>query len=465
MSLIRIVSLISCITPVWLFAPSLFALPPGFVVQTVTEPANFPSAMAFAPDGTKLFYTERFTGNIRVYDLMARQLLPTPFATVQVFSTGFDERGLLGIAADPEFAINAFVYVLHHRSASSGRITRFTDVDDVGTVPTILVDDLPANFVHNGGYLGFGHDGKLYVTIGDNGIAANAQDLTVIPGKVHRFNADGTIPSDNPIPGSSIWSSGLRNSFGFSFHPVTGSLLLSEAGPTSNDEINRIVKGGNYGWPTALGCAGDARFSDPLLAFTPVVTPNGNLVFASNRYPAEFLYNLFLGEWNTGRIRRSVLIGSPDTGAEPPTAFLDLPGDNILDLKMGPDGNLWFSTPTSIRRVVYSLSLSLPALGRNGTPAIGNEIILSLLGNPGDSAVLVLSSPGTAFRRLIRLGVIPPLGVASTAIEIPNNPDLVGRVLLMQGASFNSLGQPSVTQLLGILVREAGPSPACVDTQ
>jgi glucose/arabinose dehydrogenase len=440
------------------------ALPSGFVVQTVIEPADFPSAMAFAPDGTRLFYTERFTGNVRAYDLLARQLLPTPFATVQVFSTSADERGSLGIAVDPGFAINSFVYVFHHYSPDSGRITRFTDVDDIGTAPTVVVDGLPANVVHNGGYIGFGHDGKLYVTVGENGIADNAQDLTVIPGKLHRFNADGTIPSDNPFPGSSIWSYGLRNSFGFSFHPVTGSLLLSEAGPNSNDEMNRIVKGGNYGWPTVVGCAGDARFIDPLLAFTPVVTPNGNLVFASNRYPAEFLHSLFFGEWNTGRIRRSVLSGSPDTGAEAPTSFLDLPGDNILDLKMGPDGNLWFSTPTSIRRVVYTVPLPLPTLVRNGTPAIGNEITLSLLGNPGETAFVVLSSPGTAFRTLIPLGVIPPLGVASTVIELPNDPGLVGKVLLMQGVSIDS-GQPAVTDLLGSLIRERGPSPACVDTR
>jgi hypothetical protein len=225
------------------------------------------------------------------------------------------------------------------------------------------------------------------------------------------------------------------------------------------------MKGGNYGWPTALGCAGDARFIDPLLAFTPIVTPNGNLVFASNRYPAEFLHNLFFGEWNTGRIRRSVLIGSPDTGAESPTAFLELPGDNVLDLKMGPDGNLWFSTPTSIRRIVYTLPLPLPALVRNGTPAIGNQLTLSLLGNPGERAFLVLSSPGTAFRKVTFLGVIPPLGAVSSVEVIPDDSDLVGRVLLMQGASINSLGQLTMTQLSAALVRGHAPPPSCVDTQ
>jgi glucose/arabinose dehydrogenase len=456
---------ISWLVYLWVLVPYVLALPPGFVVQTVVAEADFPGAMAFTPDGTRLFFTERFTGHIRVYDLTARELLPTPFATVEVNSQGLDERGLLGIALDPAFEANHFVYVFHHPAQNFGRITRFTDVANIGQELQIIVDHIPAASFHNGGYLGFGPDGKLYLTVGENGVASNAQDLTVLPGKLHRFNPDGTIPADNPFPGSSIWSYGLRNSFGFSFHPVTGSLLLSEPGPSANDEINRIVKGGNYGWPEAVGCAGEGQFIDPLLAFAPVVTPNGNLVFASNRYPATFLYGLFFGEWNTGRIRWSTPVGSPDTGATPPMPFLELPGDSILDLKMGPDGNLWFSTPDSIRRIIYTLPLKLPAAASHGTPAIDNQIILSLLGKPGEDAFVLLSLKGTAIRRLLHLEIVPSSGVASRVVAIPDDPMWVGKTIVSVGASIDSANQTTFTDPLEaqILGRDSGP--ACVETR
>jgi len=433
--------------------------------QTAVAGAAFPSAIAFTPGGSRLFYTERFTGDIRIYDLAAQALLPTPFATVEIFSTGVDERGLLGIAIDPEFATNHFVYVFHHPASNFGRITRFTDVDNAGVNPTIIADQIPAASIHNGGYLGFGPDGKLYLTVGENGQSSNAQDLTVVPGKLHRFNRDGTIPSDNPLPGSSIWSYGLRNSFGFSFHPVTGSLFLSEPGPTSNDEMNRIVKGGNYGWPTVLGCSGDGGFVDPLLAFTPVVTPNGSAVFSSNRYPPEFLHNLFFGEWNTGRIRRSVLAGNPDTKSGAPTAFLE-PGlvSAVLDLKVGPDGNLWFSTPDSIGRIVYTISLALPALASAGTPAIGGKVIFSLLGNPGDTGFLVLRITGTSARKVISLGVIPALGVASTVVPIPADPGLAGQTIEVRGISVNGSGEKSLAGPLQLVILGSDPAPQCVAT-
>jgi len=440
------------------------ALPPGFAVEVVVGAAAFPSAFAFAPDGSRLYYTERFTGQIRVYDVAAGALLPAPFATVPAFTDGADERGLLGIAVDPGFPSEPFVYVFHHVAPDAARITRFTDIGNLGTAPTAIWDAIPAARIHNGGYIGFGPDGKLYVTVGETGVASHAQNPGVVPGKLHRINRDGTVPPDNPFPGSSIWSLGLRNSFGFSFHPVTGSLFLSEPGPTTNDEINRIVEGQNYGWPTQLGCTGDPA-SDPLLVFPRVTTPNGSVIFASNRYPAEYLHTLLFGEWNTGRIQRSVLLGSPDTAALAATTFLELPGDNLLDLKLGPDGLLWFSTPTSIRRVRYTLPLSLPRVASHGASAIGNRLILSVLGTAGDTAFVVLTSAGTAFLRLIGLGPIGPLGVAARLVEIPPDPTLAGRTVLLRGLTIDPAGQGTLTDPVGLAIVETDPSPHCVATE
>lgn len=449
-------------------------LPEGFVVEPVVTGVELPVAFAFDPDGSRLFFTEQFTGNIRVYDLVGNQLLPTPFATLEVFANS--EAGLLGIALDPDFSVNHYVYVFYTQPTDpvTARIARFTDVNSIGTDFTVILDNipqcmLPISCTHNGGYLAFGPDGKLYFTLGDNQGPANAQDLGVMPGKVHRINPDGTIPADNPFPGSTIWSYGLRNSFGLGFHPVTGTLYESEAGANEDDEINIIIPGGNYGWPIVTGIAGDPRFIDPILEFTPVVTPVGITVFSSNKYPAEYVNNLFFTEFNTSRLRRSILIGNPDTAAEPPLTFFDLPSfGDMLDLKMGPDGKLWFSTLSGIARVSYSLPVPLPAVSFNGTPAIGNRIILNVQGTPGQEASLLLglteASPPidtpcgpvevASPRKLLNLGLMPELGVASILQTIPLDGSLQGKTLLVQGITRDPvLGTCEVTSRIGILIQ------------
>jgi glucose/arabinose dehydrogenase len=117
----------------------------------------------------------------------------------------------------------------------------------------------------------FGPDGKLYVTTGDAENGANAQNASVLAGTILRMNKDGSIPPDNPTAGSLVWSLGHRNVQGIAWHPDTGALYETEHGPSNpfpdccHDEVNLIVQGGNYGWPTVRGIAGDQRFRDPLL--------------------------------------------------------------------------------------------------------------------------------------------------------------------------------------------------------
>ena len=130
---------------------------------------------------------------------------------------------------------------------------------------TVIVDDLPIGAsIHNGGRIAFGPDGKLYVTIGDTSRPETAQDAEALKGKILRYNPDGSILADNPIPGSPVYALGLRNPFGLAFRPETGELFATDNGPAGNDELNVIRAGANYGWPEAVGLTTDTRFTNPI---------------------------------------------------------------------------------------------------------------------------------------------------------------------------------------------------------
>lgn len=243
-------------------------------VQLVAAGLQAPWAMDLAPDG-RLFVTER-AGRVRIVQLGAGgSLFADPWATVPASTSRDGEKGLLGIAVDPEFARTGFVYLYYSYVASNGatrnKVVRLRDASGRGVEETVLLDAIPGANNHDGGRLKFGPDGKLYVTTGDAENGANAQNANNLAGKVLRLNKDGSVPSDNPTTGSPVFSLGHRNVQGIAWHPDTGALYETEHGPSDpfpnccNDEVNLVVPGGNYGWPTVRGGAGDARFRDPLV--------------------------------------------------------------------------------------------------------------------------------------------------------------------------------------------------------
>ena len=243
-------------------------------VQLVAAGLRAPWAVDLAPDG-RLFVTER-AGRVRIVKLGPDGgLQPDPWATLPASTSTDGEKGLLGIAIDPAFAQNGFVYLYYSYEAPAGatrnKVVRMRDSSGRGVDETIVLDGIPGNNNHDGGRLKFGPDGKLYVTTGDAEDGANAQNVASLAGKVLRINTDGSVPSDNPRPGSPVWSFGHRNVQGLAWQPDTGALYETEHGPSNlfpdccNDEVNLIVPGGNYGWPTVRGAPGDPRFRDPLL--------------------------------------------------------------------------------------------------------------------------------------------------------------------------------------------------------
>jgi glucose/arabinose dehydrogenase len=226
---------------------SLSILPGGFVESVVASGLSAPTAMEIAPDG-RIFVAEQ-GGRLRV--IKNGDLLPTPFVSLPVNASG--ERGLLGVALDPDFALNQYLYVYYTTAASPihNRVSRFVANGDVA-VPgseTVLLELEQLNATnHNGGAIHFGLDGKLYVGVGDNAVGSNSQSLDNRLGKILRINPDGTIPDDNPFPAATglnqaIWAIGLRNPFTFAVNRETGRIFINDVGQNTWEEINDGIAG------------------------------------------------------------------------------------------------------------------------------------------------------------------------------------------------------------------------------
>lgn len=335
-------------------------LPPGTVKETFVTGVDFPAAMAFAPDG-RLFFTEVQTGRIRI--VQNGVLLPSPFYTFDVAQQ--PETGLLGLALDPHFAQNHYVYVFYTQKAAGGlagpnQVVRLTDVNNHGTHLTPILPNLPSGPIHDSGRLRFGPDGKLYVSVGENDHMADSQDLGSLAGKILRINPDGSIPSDNPFVGQkgkqpAVWAYGLRNSFGFDFHPVTQGMFATENGPGDNDELDLIVRGGNYGWPPS-GFQDKAGLIDPIAVYNPVIAPTGLTFYRGSQIP-QWTNDLFYCTYHEGQLRRIRLAPeSFDRIADEETVT---PGCT-LDAETGPDGALYYSDLHAIYRIRSVTAPGLP---------------------------------------------------------------------------------------------------------
>ena len=260
-----------------------------FSVDVVAQNLEIPWAMAFAPDG-RMFFTER-PGRVRI--LQGGQVLAAP-ALVLDDVAAVGEGGLLGIAVHPDFASNHFVFLAYTARLAGGgrelRVVRYREVGNTLGEPAVILDRVGAADIHDGARVKFGPDRKLYVTMGDAPTPPTAQDLGALTGKILRLNDDGTVPGDNPFPGSPIFSYGHRNPQGLDWHAVTGEPWGSEHGQTGNDEINRLQPGRNYGWPVIEADQTRAGMETPVLFFSPSIAPSGASFYtgtAIDRLPAE----------------------------------------------------------------------------------------------------------------------------------------------------------------------------------
>jgi glucose/arabinose dehydrogenase len=241
---------------------------PGPNDTVIQSGLSIPWDLAFAPDG-RMFVTIR-SGQIRIYaSVAASAALLSTTAVASMHATG--ESGLMGIAIDPAFATNGFVYVCASRDDPTwmNQVLRYRASGTTLTFDGYVIQNgMAANDIHDGCRIRFGADGKLWITMGDANNSANAQNPNSLNGKVLRVNKDGSIPTDNPIlPGAAgrtaAYTMGHRNPQGITFEPGTGRAFEVEHGANTHDEINILVAGANYGWPTVAGSDGPGGFADP----------------------------------------------------------------------------------------------------------------------------------------------------------------------------------------------------------
>jgi uncharacterized repeat protein (TIGR03806 family) len=326
-------------------------LPDGFAETVVADKLTGATAMDMAPDG-RIFVCEQ-TGTLRV--VKDDVLLPTPFVSLTVDSSW--ERGLLGVAFDPDFLHNGFVYVNyvsptpypHHR------VSRWTARGDVAVPDSevVLLEGDDQNTLgggvkngHQGGAIHFGPDGKLYVALGDQTAGQPAQDLHTFQGKILRLNRDGSIPTDNPFYQKTtgkyraIWALGCRNPFTFAFQPGTGRMLINDVGGAF-EEINEGVAGANYGWGAIEhGPTTDPRYRGPIYWYKESGITGGTFYNpAVVQFPGEYLGKYFFTDFKAGWIK----VLDSDHPAQPrdfASGFVSNKG--VVDLKVAADGSLYY---------------------------------------------------------------------------------------------------------------------------
>jgi glucose/arabinose dehydrogenase len=328
--------------------PTASPTPSVMKIEVIASNLEIPWAIDFAQDG-RAFFTER-PGRIRI--IKDGLLQSQPWLAIAAAAAG--EGGLLGLAVDPHFAENHFLYAAYTYRASSGllqnRLVRLLEKQDGsgGMEDKVLLDNIPGSNVHDGGRVKFGPDGKLYWTMGESGNAPLAQDLKSLNGKILRLNSDGTIPYDNPFPGSPIYSYGNRNPQGLAWQPGTGRLYATEHGPSggiygvAQDEVNYIEPGKNYGWPVIIGTQTGDGMETPVIqsgksetwapsgaAFVSVGPWDGSFVFVGLR--GQTLYRLTLDKTDP---RKVVTLDKYFAGEY----------GRLRDVVQGPDGSFYILT-------------------------------------------------------------------------------------------------------------------------
>jgi cysteine-rich repeat protein len=374
------------------------ALPTGFADDVVATGLSQPASFAFLPDG-RVLVVEQVTRRIR---LVVNGVFGTtdPLHTIADVNTIGGERGLLGIAVDPDFPARPYVYVyFSHTGTATNYLSMFALAGDLsdGNSPNlsllaasrfdVLVDLPDAASNHNGGTLRFGPDGALYLSLGEDADRCAAQDPSSLKGAILRLSvaslpgagagppAKSTlVPPGNPFSGPDdnarlAFAIGLRNPFRFQIDPVSGALFIGDVGEVEFEEVNRAVGGENFGWPfregpeirTPAGCSepggpGASSYAAPIAwydrtGFTAAIIGAGLYRPVDPPYdasfPPEYDGDYFFAEYYQGFVRRieesggGVWAPAPAPGQPNATDWatgINGPGD----FQPGPDGALWY---------------------------------------------------------------------------------------------------------------------------
>ena len=323
-------------------------------VTKVAGDLNHPWAIAFLPDG-KMLVTERNTGKLYRIDSSGAKPM-TIKGTPDVHARG--QGGLMDVVLDPDFADNRYVYLSYAKPGDGPTSTAALgrgklQGDSIAEFEDIFVM-LPYfnGAKHYGNQIVFSPDGEyLYFVMGERFQFEPAQQLDNHWGKVVRIRPDGSVPDDNPFVGRAgakpeIWSYGHRNIESMAFQPGTNELYLVEMGPLGGDELNRVVKGENYGWPTVSWgddydgtrrkrpSEGDG-FRDAVKHWSPVISPSGMVFYSGSMFP-EWEGHALVGGLSCHDVVRLDIEGDRVVEEE----RLPMPG-RIRDVEVGPDGAIY----------------------------------------------------------------------------------------------------------------------------
>ncbi len=305
-------------------------------------------SIVFSPDG-RMFLSEKNTGKIMI--MKNNTLLPNPFATIEGVYVNW-EQGLLGLAIDPQFQENHFVYAYYttinnETGEPMNRVVRFTEKNNTATEMKILLDGIPASRgYHSGGALAFGPDDKLYITVGDATQHIFAQSISTPIGKVLRIERDGSIPSDNPYPDSPVYTLGHRNMYGIAFDN-NGTGLVFESGDVIYDEINVLKKGGNYGFPVYQPANAPPELSNSTIDIKPIrsywntISPTQAIYYNGTQFP--YLQDSFIFGTYTGNLY-SVTLNNDTKKIDSESHILlkNYPFEPVISIAESPDGDLYF---------------------------------------------------------------------------------------------------------------------------
>lgn len=292
---------------------------------TLAQGLDTPWGIGFLPDGSALL-NERDSG--RVQHLVGGHTREVGRVDL---TSAEGESGLLGLAVSPSYAETGRVF-LYVTTDTDNRVLRTTFRNGRLGPMTAVLTGIPKGFIHDGGRLVFGPDRMLYVSTGETGQRSLAQDPSSLGGKILRITEDGKPAPGNPRAGSPVWTLGHRNVEGLAFDD-TGRLWASEFGENTWDELNLIVKGGNYGWPLVEGKAGRRGLIDPKVVWhTDVASPSG-LAYADGY--------LWLAALRGERLWRVPVTNGV---AGRPQDFFDGRYGRLRTIARAPDGHLWLTT-------------------------------------------------------------------------------------------------------------------------
>ncbi len=398
--------------------------PAGFQVTTVSGGLAAPTSFAFAPDG-RIFVAQK-SGAVRLIKNGVLQSQPVLQLTDL---NDFADRGLEGIALDPNFAQNGYMYLSYtfentpgqnYTGMKTGRIVRLTVSGDTADLATkvVLVGVVGGdaahpscrNFAttsdcvisdsgaHSMGALHFGPDGKLYATLGDGSgyqtadpWAQRSQDIHALAGKMLRINADGTAPADNPFYNgnshdnqSKVYSYGHRNAYRFTFRPTDGVLFIADVGWTAWEELDIGVAGSNYGWPcregyssTGYNCTAATATKDPIYVYDHSSGSASIIggVFMGSAYPAQFQGNYVFGDYSNNYLKRLVL--NSDNSVASVQDFIT-GADGPVDIEQGLDGTIYYLAINKgeLRKISYSAANRPPVANISANPTLGAAPLL-----------------------------------------------------------------------------------------